>query len=182
MSPPAGHTGNVAALAWSPDGKALASAGTADRAIILWDAAAGKMLRRLPALETHSTTHLQFAPDGGHLAAVFWSRDENTIPNPGRVGGGRPWGFAAQVRGWDLASGAETFRFGCDNVVLPPGQSWFATHTYPAPAVWTPVSWTIWGYDGSQPSGGATLGASEYLLSHTAGPGGRLQHALVVPR
>jgi WD40 repeat protein len=37
-----GHTGNVYSVAWSPDGKTLASAPD-DRTVKLWDVAAGKV-------------------------------------------------------------------------------------------------------------------------------------------
>ena len=43
-----GHTGDVYSIAWSPDGKTLAT-GSDDRTVKLWDAATGKLLANLPA-------------------------------------------------------------------------------------------------------------------------------------
>jgi WD40 repeat protein len=80
----------VSALAWSPDGKTLASAGAADHSIILWDAAAGTMLRRLPELEGHATVLLQFAPDGKALIS---------------------FGADRVLRVWDVAGGKELRSF-----------------------------------------------------------------------
>ena len=63
-----GHMGGVQALAWSPDGKRLATAGAGDGSVIMWDTAEGKPLRRLPALEPgFATTDLHFAADGKAL-------------------------------------------------------------------------------------------------------------------
>jgi len=91
LSPPTGHTGSIAALAWSPDGKVLATAGSADRSIILWDAA-GKMLRQLTALEGHATLLVQFAPDGKTLLS---------------------FGADRALRVWDVAEGKELRSFTC---------------------------------------------------------------------
>jgi WD40 repeat protein len=77
----AGHKDSIAALAFSPDGKALASAG-ADKSIRLWDVAAKQPRLALPA-HTGAITSLAFSPDGQALASAgkdrfvrFWDPAE----------------------------------------------------------------------------------------------------------
>jgi WD40 repeat protein len=67
---PEGHQGGVSAVAWSPDGKTLTSAGR-DGTVRFWEAATGQPGRRhsLPAPKS-SVSHLQLAADGATLA---WS-------------------------------------------------------------------------------------------------------------
>jgi WD40 repeat protein len=74
----AGHTNYVRSLAFSPDGKLLASSSD-DGTLILWNAASGK---ELITLQTHAdrATRLAFSPDGKTLASAgndgtveFWS-------------------------------------------------------------------------------------------------------------
>jgi eukaryotic-like serine/threonine-protein kinase len=69
-----GHTGIVAAVAFRPDGKMLASADvrrseqSAQNAIRLWDPTSGKLLR---ILDDHTASKLVFSADGGRLAAAM---------------------------------------------------------------------------------------------------------------
>ena len=91
LYPVTGHAGGTQALAWSPDGKLIATSGAQDRSIILWDAASGKMLRHLPALDAAwSTAILQFAPDGKTLFS---------------------FGTDRTLRTWDVAEGKELHAF-----------------------------------------------------------------------
>jgi WD40 repeat protein len=73
--------GKFAGLAFSPDGKTLASG----EQLRLWDVGDGKLLRRLPCTPPCSVRHMTFSPDGKELAGID----------------------GASVRRWDVASGTE---------------------------------------------------------------------------
>src|SRR5271165_2058730 len=62
------HAGGASALAFSPDGKWLASAGD-DRLIRLWDLQTDKEVRRLEGHQTFIRT-LRFSPDGKLLGSA----------------------------------------------------------------------------------------------------------------
>ena len=62
-----GHTDDVFAVAFHPDGTRLATAGR-DRAVWLWDLARGEEVARLPG-HTSYVWSLAFSPDGATLAS-----------------------------------------------------------------------------------------------------------------
>ncbi len=131
-----GHDGAVKTVAYSPDGKALATGG-ADNTTRLWDAATGKELRKFDG-PTTVVESVVFSPDGkllvvaargggvrvwrlgtddppmqmvtgqsSHLWAIAFSADGRLLATGTRG----PGQVKAAVRVWDVATGKERARF-----------------------------------------------------------------------
>jgi WD40 repeat protein len=83
------HKAPVAAVAWAPDGKALAF-GDTEGAVKLWDVTAGKELAVFQGQE--GAAQVAFSPDGKLLAA-----------------GARHGNKDSDVKVWDVATGKEIF-------------------------------------------------------------------------
>ena len=88
------HTGQVASIAYSPDGQLFASGAGSPRGkgqVRIWDTATRRIVRELPAHE-YRVHKVAFSPDGKYLATACGEHNQ---------------GGMAKV--WDLATGEEVF-------------------------------------------------------------------------
>src|SRR5262249_6760894 len=75
-----GHKGTNVALAFSPDGRLLASAGTGDRIVRVWDPATGRLLQEVA--QEGRPVCLAFAPTGKPLLVVGCAGAASGEPPP----------------------------------------------------------------------------------------------------
>jgi len=104
-----GHTGGVSAVAFSPDGRRIASAGGSDGTIKVWDVAQ-RALSRTFEHGAADVSDVTFTPDGSRIVASYGDSLAD------------PWVVleypSEQVRSWDALSGEliRSFRIGGDRV------------------------------------------------------------------
>jgi WD40 repeat protein len=113
-----GHASEVTALAFSADGRRLASAAE-DGTLVVWDLAARKALFTLAGTKT-AVSALAFSPDGLHLASASRSQPTLTLWNlQQRAAEGTLEGHASTV--WSLAFSPDGKRLasaGTDRAIL----------------------------------------------------------------
>ncbi|NMG05524.1 NB-ARC domain-containing protein [Brasilonema sp. UFV-L1] len=107
-----GHTGWVCSVAFSPDGKTLAS-GSSDRTLKLWDISNGRCLKTLLG-HTRWVRSVAFSPDGTILASCggdntlkLWDVREGQCLKTWRGHSGWLWSVAFSPDGYTLASASE---------------------------------------------------------------------------
>jgi len=103
-----GHTDRVRSVAYSPDGRLLATGGS-DRIVRLWDVAAGSLRATLTGFE-ESVTSVAFSPDSRILAtsgargARLWDAADGRLRTTLASGAGRVYAVAFSPDGRTLAT------------------------------------------------------------------------------
>jgi WD40 repeat protein len=159
-----GHTFLVWSVAFSPDGRLLAS-GSWDKTIKLWDVASGSLVRTLTG-HTNGPNSVAFSPDGRLLASGSCVLGANLMCARG------------EIKLWDVASGREVRSLTGHTEDLsipwrsaPTGASW-----PPAPAAGTScIQGEIKLWDVASGSEVRTLSGHTYVVTSVAfSPDGRL--------
>ena len=111
LVPPIGHTNSIAALAYSPNGKVIAS-GSEDSNIILWDVETGREVKTLIG-HTHLVNSLVYSIDGRTIISgswdgtiKFWDAKTGTELNTLMGHSSRVYCLAISPDGRTLASGS----------------------------------------------------------------------------